>query len=69
MSAEKRRELRGLEGGNINLALADGSRMDDVQLVSARGLTLWVFTCGEDLFVPASKVIDFWTAAGMGSAA
>jgi hypothetical protein len=69
MSAEKRRELRRLEGGNIHLALADGSRIDDVQLVSARGVTLWVFTCGEDVFVPVSKVIDFWAAGRMRSAA
>lgn len=69
MSADKRRELRRLEGDNVNLALADGSRLDDVQLVSARGLTLWVFTCGEDLFVPVSKVIDFWSSGRMGSAA
>jgi hypothetical protein len=62
MSADKRRELRSLEGGNVHLALADGSRMDDVHLVSARGVTLWVFTCGEDMFVPVSTVIDFWSS-------
>ena len=43
MSAEKRRELRRLEGTNVHLALSDGHRMDDVTLVSARGLTLWIF--------------------------
>jgi hypothetical protein len=69
MSAEKRRELRRLEGGNVHLALTDGSRIDDVQLVSARGLTLWIFASGEDQFVPVSKVVDVWSSNRMGSAA
>ena len=69
MSAERRRELRRLEGGRVHLALSDGSRLDDVQLVSARGLTLWIFTCGEDRFVPVAQVIDFWSSSRFGSAA
>jgi hypothetical protein len=69
MSAERRRELRRLEGRNVHLALSDGSRMDDVQLVSARGLTLWIFDSGEDLFVPFTRVIDFWSAGRVSSAA
>ncbi len=60
MTAERRRELRGLEGSTVSLALADGSRLDDVNLVSARGLSVWIFDGGEDVFVPVSKVIDFW---------
>ena len=44
----------------MNLALADGSRLDDVSLVSARGTTLWIFTAGEDRFVPVTAVIDAW---------
>ena len=36
MTVEKRRELRRFEGSSVNLALADGSRLDDVSLVSAR---------------------------------
>lgn len=69
MSAEKRRELRRLEGCNVHLALADGTRMDDVQLISARGLSLWIFDSGEDVFVPFARVIDFWSSARVGSAA
>lgn len=46
----------------MNLALADGSRLDDVSLVSARGTTLWIFTAGEDRFVPVAAVIDAWPA-------
>ena len=62
MTAERRRELRRLEGLGVNLALADGSRLDDVSLVSAHGLRLWIFDRGEDVFVPVSSVIDFWPA-------
>jgi hypothetical protein len=48
----------------VNLALADGSRLDDVSLVSARGLTLWIFAGGEDRFVPVTTVIDAWPSSG-----
>ncbi len=60
MTAETRRELRRFEGSSVNLALADGSRLDDVNLVSARGTTLWIFQGGKDIFVPVAKVIDAW---------
>lgn len=60
MTVEGRRELRRLEGSTVNLALADGSRLDAVSLVSARGTTLWIFACGEDRFVPVASVIDAW---------
>ena len=48
----------------MNLALADGSRLDDVSLVSARGVTLWIFAGGEDRFVPVTAVIDAWPSSG-----
>ena len=54
--------MRRLEGSGVNLALADGSRLDDVSLVSAHGLSVWIFDRGEDVFVPIAKVIDFWPA-------
>jgi hypothetical protein len=62
MTVEKRRELHRFEGLNVSIALADGSRFDDVMLVSARGATLWIFACGEDRFVPVAQVIDAWPA-------
>lgn len=60
MSAEQQMKLRGLEGRTVHLALVDGSRLDDVALVSARSRTVWVFTNGEDTFVPLSDVVDVW---------
>ncbi len=62
MTAERRRELRRLEGSGVSLALADGSRLDDVSLVSSHGLSLWIFDGGEDVFVPIANVIDFWAS-------
>ena len=52
-----------LEGRHVNVALADGSRIDDASLVSAgrgRTSTLWLFTGGEDVFVPTAEVRDLW---------
>jgi hypothetical protein len=60
MTAEEKLGLRRLEGHKVHLALIDGSRIDDADLVSARGTTLWLFTNGEDAFVPADHVLDVW---------
>lgn len=68
MTIDKRRELRRFEGSSVNLALADGSRLDDVSLISARGMTLWIFACGEDRFVPVSSVVDAWPTSGASAA-
>ena len=59
--------LQQWEGRQVSVALADGSRIDDCQLVSAgrNGAgTLWLFTNGSDLFVPLGKVTAVWEAAG-----
>jgi len=63
MSAEQQMKLRGLEGRTVHLALVDGTRLDDVALVSARSRTVWVFTNGEDTFVPMTDVVDVWESA------
>jgi hypothetical protein len=62
MTADKRRELHRFEGSSINVALADGSRLDDVSLVSARGVKLWIFDSGEDRFVPVTDIVDVWAS-------
>jgi hypothetical protein len=65
MKQEKPLQLRSLEGRRVGVALQDGSRIDDAQLVSSgRGnvRTLWVFTNGVDAFVRLSDVVDVWEA-------
>jgi hypothetical protein len=55
--------LKALEGRRVSLALADGSRIDDGQLISAgrRGLeTVWVFANGADSFLRLMDVLDVW---------
>jgi hypothetical protein len=69
MTAQRRRELRRLEGTSVHVSLADGSRLDDVALVSARSLSLWIFDNGQDVFVPVADVVDFWPAQRVRSAA
>lgn len=63
--------LQVLEGRQVNVALRDGCRIDDCQLVSAprAGIeTLWLFSNGDDLFV-AANVIDLWEVAYIDQAA
>ena len=66
MKQDKPLQLRSLEGRQVGVALRDGSRIDDAQLVSSgRGnvRTLWVVsTNGVDTFVRLSDVVDVWEA-------
>jgi len=57
--------LPELEGRQVSVALDDGSRIDDCQLVSGgrHGVeTVWLFTNGADRFVPVHHVVDVWEA-------
>ena len=52
-----------LEGRRVSVALVDGSRIDDCELVSAGrdGVqSLWLYTNGADAFVPLVDVTDVW---------
>lgn len=60
MTTQRRRELRNLEGRMVHLAMADGSRLDDVPLVSVITDTAWVYLRGEDVVVPLNTLVDFW---------
>jgi hypothetical protein len=63
MTKKDRGQLKELEGHRVNLALADGSRIDDCELVSVGGVRrghLWVHANGSDAFVPMSNVSDVW---------
>ena len=66
MSPHTLRSLRQLEGRHVAVALTDGSRLDDCELVSAarRGsATLWLLDGGDDRFVPVGDVIEVWETA------
>lgn len=55
--------VRRLEGLEVSIALRDGSRIDGAPLMSAARPgrpTVWVFSNGEDLFIPASQVRAIW---------
>ena len=59
--------LQLLEGRQVSVALRDGSRIDDCQLVSAGRngtASLWLFTNGADLFVALADVTAIWEAGG-----
>jgi hypothetical protein len=52
-----------LEGRRVGVALVDGSRLDDCQLVSAgrhAPQSLWLHNNGADTFVTMLDVTDVW---------
>ena len=58
--------LHGMEGRQVSVALRNGSRIDDCQLVSgprARTGTVWLFSNGDDLFFSVTDVLDVWEVA------
>jgi hypothetical protein len=63
MSNQRFPQFKALEGRRVGLALSDGSRIDDCQLISAGrpGLeSVWVFLNGNDAFIPLTVVIEVW---------
>lgn len=56
-------QLGELEGRQVNVALDDGSRIDDCQLVSFgrhNVATVWLVADGADVFIPVDRVVDIW---------
>jgi hypothetical protein len=56
----------------VSVALRNGDRIDDCQLVSApraRTETVWLFSNGDDVFVSLADVIDVWEVACTAQAA
>jgi len=67
MTRQHRVQLKELEGHRVSVALADGTRIDDCELVSVdRGRRghLWVHANGGDAFVARSEVSDVWEVQG-----
>jgi hypothetical protein len=63
MTSQDLRGFRKLEGRHVSVALSDGSRIDDCELVSVgRSVspTLWLFTERGDTFVEAQRVVELW---------
>jgi hypothetical protein len=66
MTKRQRSGLRSLEGRQVGVALADGSRLDGCTLVSAgrgRSGTAWFWTGRADVFLPLSSLVDIWEMA------
>jgi hypothetical protein len=66
MSPQTLRSFRHLEGRHVSVALCDGSRLDDCELVSAgRGTaaSLWLHDGRDDRMVAAVDVVDLWEIA------
>jgi hypothetical protein len=55
-------DVEKLQGRVVHVALADGSVLDRVPLVLARGNRLWVVRDGEDVFLPLDRVVNVWDA-------
>jgi hypothetical protein len=63
--------FRHLEGHHVGLAMADGSRLDMVEMVSAGSgdvRSLWLDVDGEDVFIQKADVIAVWEAATINAA-
>ena len=65
MTKNQHRRLLALEGRRVSVALVDGSRIDDCQLVSTRVRvrSLWLAVDNTDVFVPIVDVADVWERA------
>ena len=63
MAEQIHQTLRHLEGRRVGLALNDGSRIVDAQLISAGrpGLSsVWILIDGTDSFIPVITVAEVW---------
>lgn len=63
MTTRGQSQLGELEGRHVSVALDDGSRIDDCQLVSLgrhNVATVWLVADGADVFIPVNRVVDIW---------
>jgi len=68
MTTNRRTHMANFEGRRVSLALADGSRIDDCELVLVGRFKAWVFTNGHDAFVALNRVVDFWEPPSLSAA-
>ena len=69
MTRSRLRELAALQGRQVSVALRNGDRIDDAQLVSADRIcatTVWLFTNGADRFIAVEDLIEVWEAQPAG---
>jgi hypothetical protein len=59
-----RDRLAVLVGRDVCVGLADGTQLDDCQLVSSsrRVATVWIVHRGDDVFVPIDAIAEVWEA-------
>jgi hypothetical protein len=63
--------LRSIEGRQVSIALNNGVRFDDCELVSMghhRVASLWLFADGADVFVPFDAILDVWESTPQAAA-
>lgn len=65
MARQRMARFGPLEGRRVGVALAGGSRLDDCRLMSVSAgpsgrQGVWVFTNGQDVFLPWADVTDLW---------
>jgi hypothetical protein len=64
--------LQSLRGGRVSVALRNGTRIDDCQLISAGHSstgTVWLVSDGADVFVRREELLAVWPVPGSARAA
>jgi hypothetical protein len=63
-----RSRLAALVGRAVSLTMADGTQLEQCELVShprgRRLRTAWIVHGGDDMFVPVEAIADVWEAGG-----
>jgi hypothetical protein len=71
MNTRQVQRIRSLEGLSVCVALRDGTRIDDCQLVSCARqavTSVWIYSNGFDRFVDLGDVVDLWESEPVGRA-
>lgn len=63
MTQDVMARLVHLEGQRVSVAFADGTRLDDCELVSTGhngASTVWLYANGDDVFAAPEQVLEIW---------